>query len=161
MANNILKKNNKSYYTAIWCETLDKHNEKFNTQEQELLTIQLKNKYFVNLKANQAIEYCVRFGRKYTNFDDLKIELEKIRLNILYCCNATNKKGYTRKRILNKFVYDIPNPNITDDLKKHILLVANYVIDGYFHKAYDLIKYVIDNFSKKDIIVKQLSDNIT
>ena len=147
---NIIDNNGTSYYTAVF--TVSKPSgfkngviERFNNYgvhvgtQQELIDVQKQCSYFVYIKASQALEYVVRFGRKYYKYDDLLIELKKIEMNIDYCLAVADK---LTTRLLPNYIQDIPVYSIHTEVKELLVLLANEIIDMDFVQAKKVLNMI-------------------
>lgn len=159
---NIIDNNGTSYYTAVFTknrpfdtingmvERLKKNGlvegfEDYNVHgvhigiQQELIDVQKQCNYFVFIKASQALEYVVRFGRKYYKYDDLLIELKKIEMNIDYCLAIADK---LTTRLLPNYIQDIPVYSIHTEVKELLVLLANEIIDMDFLQAKKVLNMI-------------------
>ena len=147
---NIIDNNGTSYYTAVF--SMSKPSgfkngviERFNDYgvhvgiQQELIDVQKQCNYFVFIKASQALEYVVRFGRKYYKYDDLLIELKKIEMNIDYCLAVADK---LTTRLLPNYIQDIPVYSIHTEVKELLVLLANEIIDMDFVQAKKVLNMI-------------------
>ena len=157
---NIIDDNGTSYYTAIFTtnkpniftigipERVTKNNiveyftggrwRQYGVQ-QELLEVQKQCSYFVYIKASQALEYVVRFGRKYYEYNDLLMELKKIEMNIDYCLAITDK---LTTRLLPNYIQDIPVYSIHEEIKCLLVMLANEIIDMDFVQAKKVLNMI-------------------
>lgn len=106
---------------------------------QELIEVQKQCSYFVYIKASQALEYVVRFGRKYYEYNDLLIELQKIEMNIDYCLAITDKLC---TRLLPQYIQDIPVYSIHEEVKCLLVMLANEIIDMDFVQAKKVLNMI-------------------
>lgn len=147
---NIIDNNGTSYYTAVF--SMSKPSsfkngvvERFNDYgihvgiQKELIEVQKQCSYFVYIKASQALEYVVRFGRKYYKYDDLLIELKKIEMNIDYCLAVADK---LTTRLLPNYIQDIPVYSIHTEVKELLVLLANEIIDMDFSQAKKVLNMI-------------------
>lgn len=152
---NIIDNNGTSYYTAIFtakkpsslrngivCKFCNNDWVQVGVQK-ELIDVQKQCSYFVYIKAMQALEYVIRFGRKYHELKDLQIELKKIEMNIDYCLQITQK---LHMRLLPEYIQELPIYTIHEDIKELLVLLANELIDMDFLQAKKILNIIKEHY---------------